>query len=176
MDTFDDAAHTLGKQRIATALSFLSTPEEGGETSFPNVPSDATLGPEWSECARGTLAHKPQTGDLILFFSLTPEGEVDMGATHAACPVIRGEKWSAPLWMHQAPFGALPRGVALASPDGDVARDDGDACVDLDAGCRAWAKAGECARNAGFMLGVAGQFVGRCRVACSACPHPRLVA
>ena len=59
-------------------------------------------GPGWSDCARGQLAHKPKKGDMILFWSLTPAGEVDMGATHGACPVIKGEKWSAPLWIRQA--------------------------------------------------------------------------
>ena len=62
-------------------------------------------GPEWSECARHALAHKPRVGDMVLFWSLKPDGEIDMGATHTACPVIRGEKWSAPLWMRQVRGG-----------------------------------------------------------------------
>ena len=104
MDTFFSAAHTSvedGGQRIATALTFLNEPIEGGETVFPNVEAH-NEGPQWSECARNALAHKPRTGDLILFWSLTPAGDIDMGATHTACPVIRGEKWSAPLWIRQA--------------------------------------------------------------------------
>ncbi len=51
MDTFFDARLTtreLGQQRCATALMFLNTPEEGGETVFPNVPAQ-TDGPGWSE-------------------------------------------------------------------------------------------------------------------------------
>jgi prolyl 4-hydroxylase len=99
-----------------------------------------------------------------------------MGATHTACPVIRGEKWSAPLWIHQARFqgsveskkAGLPR-RALA-PNGK--RPTADACVDLDKSCRSWASAGECVRNADFMIGSHGS-VGQCRDACHACPYPR---
>ena len=104
MDTFFDARHIgeeNGGQRAATALMFLNEPEEGGETVFPNVAA-TNDGPGWSPCAREALAHKPKTGDLILFWSLTPTGEIDPGTTHTACPVIRGEKWSAPLWIRQA--------------------------------------------------------------------------
>jgi prolyl 4-hydroxylase len=129
-------------------------------------------GPGWSACARGSLAHKPKTGDLILFFSLTPEGTIDMGATHGACPVIRGEKWSAPLWIHQAEFQPRARRAARATPDGRRVEDD-DECRDSESMCRTWAANGECVSNAEFMVGVPGDFVGRCRVACSACPHPR---
>lgn len=75
----------------------------GGETVFPNVAAENT-GPGWSACARHALAHKPQTGDLILFWSLDAAGEVDMGTTHTACPVLKGEKWSAPLWIRQSAF------------------------------------------------------------------------
>ena len=175
MDAFDDTrliGLESGLQRIATALLFLNTPEEGGETTFPNVPVP-DQGAGWSECARGSLAHKPKTGDLILFWNLTPAGEMDLGATHEACPVIRGEKWSAPLWMHQAPFRPQPAKLSVASPDGVAVADDADACLDQDTACAGWARAGECERNPAFMIGVPGEFVGRCRVSCAACPHPR---
>ena len=115
MDTFFDARHigeNDGGQRIATALMFLNEPEEGGETVFPNVAA-RNEGPGWSACARDALAHRPKTGDLILFWSLTPKGEIDPGTTHTACPVIRGEKWSAPLWIRQA--RAPPRGHVTVS-------------------------------------------------------------
>jgi prolyl 4-hydroxylase len=180
MDTFDESRTDPGwadngKQRIATALLFLSAPLSGGETAFPNV-AVPDQGDGWSRCARGSLAHKPAVGDLILFWNLTPEGEVDLGATHAACPVIEGEKWSAPIWMHQGAF--QPRAAAVraarASPDGVRVAGDGQECVDEEAMCRTWAAAGECESNAEFMVGVPSEgFVGRCRVACSACPHPR---
>ena len=166
MDTFFDARHIgpeNGLQRIATALMFLNAPEEGGETVFPNVPAEN--GPEWSECARHALAHKPKTGDLILFWSLTPSGDIDLGTTHTACPVIRGEKWSAPLWIRQAPFQQSSKHVT-AAPNGERA---GDSCIALHAECAAWAKAGECKRNPAYMVGD----VGQCRDSCNACPYPK---
>ena len=117
MDTFSDVRHFSvedGKQRSATALMFLNAPEEGGETVFPNLPANNS-GPEFSACARDALAHKPQTGDLILFFSLSADGTEDIGATHTACPVLKGEKWSAPLWIRQSAFQPHSRAAAVAS-------------------------------------------------------------
>lgn len=169
MDTFFDSRHTgeeNGGQRIATALTFLNEPLEGGETVFPNVAA-RNEGPQWSECARDALAHKPRMGDLILFWSLTPSGDIDMGATHTACPVIRGEKWSAPLWIRQSAFQPNAR-HATAAPNGER-RMAGDACVDLHTECAAWAASGECKSNPSYMIGDLGQ----CRVSCKACPYPK---
>ena len=169
MDTFFDARQTTlenGQQRIATALMFLNTPLDGGETVFPNVPA-LNDGPGWSACARNALAHKPKAGDMILFWSLKPDGEVDMGATHTACPVIRGEKWSAPLWIRQSAF--QPGAAAeSAAPDGQPS----GSCVDLHKACAQWAQSGECERNAKFMTGADGS-VGQCRESCNACPYPK---
>lgn len=160
MDTFFDtresATKAPGGQRIATALLFLNTPEEGGETAFPNIEAhnDATF----CTCARESLAHKPETGDLILFWSLDADGEVNIRATHAACPVVKGEKWSAPVWIHEANYQHPDTGNAAGVAAGG--------CHDLSKGCRAWALAGECERNAGFMVGQGGQ----CRASCRDCP------
>lgn len=66
-----DGSH--GGQRIATMLIYLSTPEEGGETVFPNADKKVS-GPGWSDCARRGFALHPQKGDAILFFSLKPDG------------------------------------------------------------------------------------------------------
>jgi len=161
MDTFFDtresATKVPGGQRIATALLFLNTPpEEGGETAFLNIEAhnDATF----STCARESLAHKPETGDLILFWSLDADGEVNIRATHAACPVVKGEKWSAPVWIHEANYQHPDMGAAAGAGAGG--------CHDLSKGCRAWALAGECERNAGFMVGQGGQ----CRASCRDCP------
>lgn len=30
--------------------------------------------------------------------------EFDKASLHAACAVIRGEKWSAPIWVHTKPY------------------------------------------------------------------------
>ncbi len=119
------------------------------------------------QCARGSLAYKPKTGSMILFWSLQPDGEIDMGATHTACPVLKGEKWSAPLWIRQSAFQPS---TTSAAPGGSTRT--GEACVDLDPSCRVWAAAGECEKNAAFMTGADGS-VGQCRNACSACPYPK---
>lgn len=113
MDTFNDVRHFSvedGKQRSATALMFLNAPEEGGETVFPNIAANNS-GPGYSPCARDALAHKPQTGDLILFFSLAADGTEDIGATHTACPVIKGEKARA-----GAPRAPGARGLPTLTP------------------------------------------------------------
>ena len=62
-----------GGQRVATVLMYLTTPEEGGETVFPNADRNVT-GPEWSECAKKGLGLKAVKGDALMFFSLHPDG------------------------------------------------------------------------------------------------------
>jgi hypothetical protein len=34
----------------------------------------------------------------VLFHSMNVDGELEKNSLHAACPVIKGEKWSAPKW------------------------------------------------------------------------------
>lgn len=72
-----------------TALMYLATPEEGGETVFPDA---AARGPQegLSECARGGLANRPVKGDMLMFYSLTPGGEPDESSLHASCPTLKG--------------------------------------------------------------------------------------
>ena len=36
----------------------------------------------------------------MLFHSIKPNGELERRSLHTACPVIKGEKWSAPKWIH----------------------------------------------------------------------------
>jgi len=75
-----------------------------------------------------------------------------------ACPVVKGGKWSAPVWIHEANYQHPDMGAAAGAGAGG--------CHDLSKGCRAWALAGECERNAGFMVGQGGQ----CRASCRDCP------
>jgi prolyl 4-hydroxylase len=80
---------------------YLNDVEEGGETVFPNVPApNGDNGPEFSECARHHLAAKPRKGSAVLFHSIKPSGDLEKRSMHTACPVIKGEKWSAPKWIH----------------------------------------------------------------------------
>ena len=48
------------------------------------------------------FAVPPRRGDAILFYSQRPEGHLDVNSLHGACPVLRGTKWGANLWVWNA--------------------------------------------------------------------------
>ncbi|KAF8057290.1 Abcc2 [Scenedesmus sp. PABB004] len=147
----DDVNQRLeaGGQRVLTVLMYLSTPEEGGETVFPDSP-DKVSGPGWSECALRGLANKPRRGDALMFYSLTPDGKKDPLSLHASCPTTKGSKWSATKWIHVSPFGD---GAPPRRPTG---------CADEHVSCASWAASGECDKNAGYMSV-------SCRLSCKLC-------
>ena len=72
-------------QRFLTAICYLNTPEEGGETSFPYVEKKIY----------------PEIGKILLFentknSSLSP----NIKSFHSGDPVINGEKWIITIWFH----------------------------------------------------------------------------
>lgn len=76
---------------------------------------------------------------------------------HTGCPVIRGIKWGAPVWIHVDEF----RPEELRRPPIRDTRDP-SACADYNPNCPTWKAAGECGKNSGFMMET-------CRKSCNEC-------
>ena len=133
---------------------YLTDVEEGGETVFPASSEKPQHGEGWSDCARRGVAVRPRQGDALLFFSLDLAQQLDTASLHAGCPVIRGTKWSATKWMHVGAFGAEGRKHT--------------GCADYNDQCAEWARAGECTRNAAYMVGSDGS-AGECLKSCNKC-------
>jgi prolyl 4-hydroxylase len=80
-----EKAQNRGGQRIATVLMYLADVIEGGETAFPKV----------------NINVEPKKGDAILFYNVTPEGQLDKNTLHGSLPVVEGEKWTCTKWLRE---------------------------------------------------------------------------
>lgn len=62
------------------------------------------------KCCRTRLAVRPKKATAVLFYNQDPDGNMDKAAIHAGCPVLRGTKWAANLWVWNGPvqYHALP--------------------------------------------------------------------
>jgi len=153
-DYFHDAYNQRqenGGQRLLTVLIYLTTPEEGGETVFPDAEKKVT-GEGWSECALQGHANKAVRGDAMMFYSLKPDGTLDGTSLHGSCPTTKGDKWSATKWIHVGKFGGSA--ATAKAKWGD--------CVDQHESCSEWAYFDECKKNPGYMMT-------NCRLSCKVC-------
>ena len=88
---YPERSHKNSPSRSINVLMYLNEGMEGGETSFPRWRNAETS---------GALNVKPEKGKAVIFYMLTPDGNMDELSQHAALPVRRGEKWLANLWIH----------------------------------------------------------------------------
>ncbi len=75
-----------GGQRVATLLMYLSEPERGGETVFPDI----------------AYRVSPKRGCALFFSYDRPHPSTK--TRHGGAPVIAGEKWVATKWLRQEVF------------------------------------------------------------------------
>ena len=164
-DYFHDAVNPSpkrGGQRMATMLIYLENTEEGGETIFPrgtradtfDLPEEGNPH-EWSDCTKTGLPVKSVKGDALLFWSLTEDYKLDMGSLHGACPVIKGQKWTAVKWIRVAKFDGMFT-EPLPMPALSRRTEQHGKCVDEWDECTEWAKDGWCEKNKEFMISKAG--------------------
>jgi len=88
-----DALPGVDNQRCWTALVYLNSGYEGGETVFPEIGLSAKGGP----------------GDCLIFPNVDPEGRGDPRTRHAGTPVTGGVKWLATRWIRERPFDPFER-------------------------------------------------------------------
>ncbi|XP_044207239.1 transmembrane prolyl 4-hydroxylase-like [Thunnus albacares] len=105
--------------RYLTVLFYLSSVEEGGETTFPVadnrtydeqalVQDGVDLTDTQETCGRGNLRLKPTAGTALLWYNHLSDGrgwmgELDEYSLHGDCPVKRGVKWVANSWVNVDP-------------------------------------------------------------------------
>lgn len=80
------------ESRFVSALLYFSTPEAGGHTSFPKA---APL--EGSDVKYLRLPAKK--GNMMFFYNLLEDGNIDEYSLHAGEPVEAGEKWIGAAWI-----------------------------------------------------------------------------
>jgi prolyl 4-hydroxylase len=77
-----DRERQFGGQRAFTAMAYLNTVEEGGETDFPHL----------------DIAIAPRPGTLLIWNNADPQGVPNPWTIHAGLPVTRGVKYIITKW------------------------------------------------------------------------------
>ena len=75
-----------GGQRVATLVMYLNTPQQGGGTTFPDVPLEVA----------------PIKGNAVFFSYDRPHALTR--TLHGGAPVIAGDKWVATKWLREGEF------------------------------------------------------------------------
>ncbi|XP_050223748.1 probable prolyl 4-hydroxylase 12 [Mercurialis annua] len=143
---------------MATLVLYLSNVTQGGEILFPETEPKNKV---WSDCTKGSSKMlRPVKGNAVLFFNVHLNASHDTSSTHARCPVLEGEMWSA---TKHFLIRAIDTKEEKSLPESDAID-----CTDEDANCPKWAELGECQRNPVFMTG-SPDYYGTCRRSCNAC-------
>jgi len=82
---------SMGGQRIATLIMYLSDVQGGGSTVFPDIGLDVL----------------PRRGNAVFFAYSDDGGRLDARTLHGGNPVASGEKWIATKWLRQREYSAL---------------------------------------------------------------------
>ena len=86
-----DEAWPCGGQRAFTAMAYLNTVEEGGETDFPLL----------------DIALKPRAGTLLVWNNTDANGDPNKLTLHSGNPVTRGRKYIVTRWYRCRQWRAL---------------------------------------------------------------------
>jgi prolyl 4-hydroxylase len=124
LDAFDESdggAHALsqyeGRQREATILIYLSGPESGGETIFPEL---------------GHLRIAPMPRAALYWRNIHPNGVIDSRTLHGGAPVHRGVKYAANLWLRgetKDPIYAYALSENVETPSSSLPTDKRSAAI-----------------------------------------------
>lgn len=89
LGSYDYYVHTQhGGQRTWTAMVYLNEPEDGGATRFKKI--GKTI--------------QPETGKLLTWNNLTPDGMPNQATLHQGMKVRRGTKYVLTKWFRQRPL------------------------------------------------------------------------
>lgn len=84
---YEDAA-ARGGQRTWTAMLFLNEPDAGGHTDFPTAGASVA----------------PETGTLLVWNNMRPDGRCNDAALHHGTPVLAGRKYVLTKWFRERPW------------------------------------------------------------------------